>query len=56
MTLSKRKIKKLRKKNDIRAPLPDVGIGHVTYSGAGVHHDKREKKLKKAHRKESEDY
>ena len=52
MTLSKRKIKKLRKKNDPKAPLPAIGIGHVTYSGAGVHHDKREKKLRKARRKD----
>jgi hypothetical protein len=55
MNLSKRKIKKLRKKNDPTAPLPNVGIGHVTYSGAGIHHDKREKKLKKARRKDEND-
>lgn len=50
--LSKRKIKKLRREKDVSAPMPNVGMGHITYSGAGVHHDKRKKKLEKARRKD----
>jgi hypothetical protein len=67
MAISKRKARKLRKEasrdgiavrngKPIVVPLPDIGKGHVVFSGAGKHENKKRKKIEKLRRSEEKDY
>lgn len=50
--ISKRKARKMRREGDLNAPLPKLGRGHVVYSGAGTHENKKRKALKRIAREE----
>lgn len=50
--MSKRKIKRLRKQGEINAPMPKLGMGHIVYSGAGKHENKKRKILKRISKRE----
>jgi len=52
--MSKRKVRRLRREGSLKAPQPKLGIGHVVYSGAGKHENKKRKILKRVAREESQ--
>jgi len=50
--MSKRKAKRLRREGAVNAPQPKLGMGHIVYSGAGTHENKKRKALKRIAREE----
>lgn len=45
--ISKRKARKMRREGRFDAPMPKLGMGHIVYSGAGKHENKKRKILKR---------
>jgi len=50
--MSKTKAKRLRKQGKLNAPMPKLGMGHIVYSGAGKHENKKRKILRRIEKQE----